>query len=155
MAIAAHPGALVIRTSWLMSSTHSNFAAIMLARIAEGPVQVVDDQRGRPTFADDLALATLGAVDKCVSGILHLTNQGDATWYQLAREIAEISGLEPDRVLPCSSADCPRPGQRPENSVLDSERVASLDLQPLPHYRHSLETTVEELIASGHLDHAD
>jgi dTDP-4-dehydrorhamnose reductase len=134
LALDAHPAALVVRTSWLLSPTHRNFLTTMLERLAEGEVSVVDDQRGRPTFVDDLARGTLDAVEARVSGILHLTNQGETTWFELAREIAELAGFEPDLVKPTTGAALGRRALRPRNSVLDSERLGQAKLSPLPRW---------------------
>jgi len=144
-AIAANPQALVIRTSWLMSGTHPNFASTMLRLIGEGTVQVVDDQRGHPTFVNDLAQGTLAALDAGASGVLHLTNGGVTTWYGLAREIAAVAGLDVERVQPTSTREFPRPAARPANSVLDSIRLEELGLDPLPDYGESLQSAVKQL----------
>lgn len=149
LALEALPSALVIRTSWVLSGTHRNFAATMLDLIARGPVRVVDDQRGRPTLVGDLARGTMSAIDAGATGVLHLANQGETTWYELAREIADIAGLDPERVSPCTTDDFPRPAPRPANSVLDSERLGPLDVEPLPHYRPSLESAVEQLLTKA------
>jgi dTDP-4-dehydrorhamnose reductase len=146
LALAADPTALVIRTSWALSSTHSNFVSTMLDLISKGPVRVVDDQRGRPTLVDDLATATMSAVDRGATGLLHLANQGEITWFGLAREVAEMAGLDPARVEPITTSEFPRPARRPANSVLDSERLEDLGLDPLPHYRKGLEQAVEQLM---------
>lgn len=145
LALAADPKTLVIRTSWVLSGTHPNFATTMLRLIAEGPVQVVDDQTGHPTFVDDLAAATLAAVDVGVTGVLHLTNQGTTTWFGLAREIAELGGLDVERVEPVGTDAFLRPARRPANSVLDSERLAEIGLAPLADYHASLPAVVEAL----------
>ncbi len=129
-----------------MSGTHPSFVSKMLELMALGQVRVVEDQRGHPTFADDLALATMASIRTGVSGILHLTNQGETTWFGLAREIAHIAGLDPELVTACSSADYPRPATRPHNSVLESERLAPLGIPPMPHYRDSLETAIRLLL---------
>jgi dTDP-4-dehydrorhamnose reductase len=144
--LTAHPAALVIRTSWVLSGTHRNFAATMLDLIAKGPVRVVGDQRGRPTLVDDLARGTMEAVEAGATGVLHLANQGETSWFGLAREIAEIAGLDADLVSACTTAEFPRPARRPENSVLDSERLEGLGIEPLPHYRASLTKAVSQLI---------
>lgn len=145
--VASHnPEALVVRTSWVLSGTHRNFAATMLDLIGEGEVRVVDDQRGRPTLVDDLAPAVMEAVDRGVSGVVHLTNEGSTTWFDLAREIAGIAGLDPERVIPISTSEFPRPAPRPANSVLDSERVGLLGLTPLPNYRAALKAAVGQLL---------
>ena len=149
LALEANPEALVVRTSWVLSGTHPNFAATMLRLIRRGPVRVVEDQKGRPTIVDDLAEATMACLDAGVAGIVHLTNQGETTWYGLAKEVAAIAGLDPDRVSPCTTLEYPRPAPRPANSVLDSERLAGFGVAPLPHYRPSLERVVAELVARG------
>ena len=117
----------------------------MLDLISKGPVSVVDDQRGRPTLVDDLAPATMNAVSSRVSGILHLANQGETTWYRAGPGGAEIAGLEPSLVTPITTEEFPRPARRPANSVLDSERVDDLGLIPLPHYRAALVDAVSQI----------
>jgi dTDP-4-dehydrorhamnose reductase len=138
LALAANQRTLVVRTSWLLSTTHRNFLTIILDKLNHGPVDVVDDQRGRPTFVDDLAPATLAAVDAGASGILHLTNQGETTWYGLARQIADLAGYEPGLVRPLSSDSMGRPARRPLNSVLNSERLDGLPMTDLPAWRNRL-----------------
>ncbi len=149
MALAANPDALIIRTAWVLSGTHRNFASTMLDLIRKGTVKVVDDQRGRPTIAKDLASTTVECLDLDSSGILHVTNQGETTWFQLARAIAELAGLDTESVLPTTTAEFPRPARRPANSVLESERLPDLGLSPLPHHLVSLEAVVRDLIQAG------
>lgn len=146
LALVRNPDALVIRTSWLLSGTHANFASTMIELISRGPVKVVDDQRGRPTLADDLARATVDSVGRGATGILHLANEGITTWYGLAREIASIAGLDFERVTPCSTDEFPRPAPRPADSVLNSERVAGLGINPMPPYQPSLALAVKQLL---------
>ena len=146
LALDRNPDALVVRTSWLLSGTHANFAATMIELISRGPVRVVDDQRGRPTLVDDLARATVDAVGRGATGILHLANEGITTWYGLAREIASVAGLDPERVTPCSTDEFPRPAPRPADSVLNSERVAELGIDPMPPYQASLAAAVKQLL---------
>jgi len=149
LCLDANPEALVTRTSWVMSGTHPNFAATMLRLIGEGEVDVVDDQRGHPTFVDDLAVGTMAALDAGATGILHLTNAGVATWYDLAREIAAAAGLDVDRVRPTTTAQFPSAATRPANSVLESVRFDELGLEPLPDYHESLQAAVAQLGASS------
>ena len=146
LALIRNPNSLIIRTSWLLSGTLPNFVSTMLKLMRKGPVRVVNDQRGRPTLVDDLARSTLECVEAGVDGILHLANQGEATWYRLARQLASLAGLEPDRVEPCSTEDFPLPATRPANSVLDSERIAPLGISPLPAYSESLRLVVDQLM---------
>ena len=148
LALDNHPDALVVRTSWLLSGTHPNFASTMVKLIRNGPVKVVDDQRGRPTLADDLARITLDAIDREASGLLHLANEGVTTWFGLARQIASIAGLDPERVTPCTTDEFPRPAPRPADSVLNSERVAGLGIESMPPYGPGLEAAVLALMDS-------
>ncbi|GMQ94582.1 MAG: dTDP-4-dehydrorhamnose reductase [Acidimicrobiia bacterium] len=142
LAFGANPDALIIRTSWLLSGTHPNFALTMLRLLAKGDVSVVNDQFGRPTLVDDLAPATLKAMDDGLTGVLHLANVGVTTWFDLARQVADIAGLDSGRVHPCSTSQYPTPAARPLNSVLDSERLSN----PMPPYEASLESAVRSLL---------
>lgn len=144
-ALGICPEALVVRTSWLVSGTHPNFVATMLRRAAEGEVSVVDDQVGCPTMADDLAPAAWGALQAGVSGLLHLTNAGETTWFRFARAAAALAGLDPGRIVPCTTADYPTPARRPAYSVLGSERRGPLGLAELPPWESSLPAVVEGL----------
>ena len=99
-ALSVNPESLVVRTSWLLSGTHQNFASAMLRLAAAGGGRVVSDQSGHPTLVDDLAPAVLNAVDRGASGILHLTNRGATTWFGLARG---TSLRLADSILRCSS----------------------------------------------------
>jgi dTDP-4-dehydrorhamnose reductase len=144
-----YEGSLVIRTSWVISPTHPNFVATMLRIAPERPLSIVDDQRGCPTVTTDLAAATLQAVDRGARGLLHLTNQGQTTWFGLARRAVELAGMDPGRLSPCTTADYPLPAPRPAYSVLGSERRAALGIEPLPHWEESLPAVVAGLLGRG------
>ena len=144
-ALQANPSILVIRTSWVLSGSHPNFAATMLRLLRQGPVDVVTDQRGKPTMASDLAAGVVQCLDEEVTGILHLTNDGAVSWFELAREIAELAGLDPELVRPTTSEYFERPAPRPANSVLESERLGRLGIDPLPHHLNTLPKVVERL----------
>jgi dTDP-4-dehydrorhamnose reductase len=145
LARAANSEALIVRTSWVMSGTHRNFAAVMLDLIAKGDVNVINDQMGRPTLVNDLVVATLQAIDAGASGVVHLANEGATSWYELARTIASFADLDPERVKPCSSADYQTAAIRPHNSVLASERLSDLGLSSMPDFREALQEAVTEL----------
>ncbi|MFO7299827.1 MAG: dTDP-4-dehydrorhamnose reductase [Actinomycetes bacterium] len=148
LALEADPQALVIRTSWVMSGTHQNFIRTILRLMHAGPVRVVDDQVGRPTFADDLAAGTMRVLDAGLTGIVHLTNAGQTTWWGLSREIAAMAGLEAE-VVPITTAESGRLAARPADSRLDSERLAAAGVASLPHYRESLERAVRQQLEGG------
>ena len=100
------PGWTVARVSWVCGYHGANMVKTVL-RLAqgEGPLRFVDDQRGHPTFADDLApmLIRLGVERR--PGIYHVTNQGAVSWYELVRDILAAAGGDPSRVEPISSAE--------------------------------------------------
>lgn len=147
LALQAHPGALVIRTSWVLSGTHANFVDTILRLVRERELRVVDDQRGCPTFVDDLAPAVLDALEAGATGVLHLTNSGDTTWFGLAREAVTLSGQDPDRVAPCTTAEYPLPAPRPAYSVLGSVRRGEFGVEALPRWKCSLRSIVTEIEA--------
>lgn len=143
-----YAGALVVRTSWLLSTTHPNFVTTILGKVATGPLAVVDDQWGRPTMVDDLADATLDAVRAGMTGLLHLAGEPTTTWFGLARESCRLSGIDPQLVTACSSAELARPAHRPRHAVLGSERRP-----PLPDWRIGLERWLTTAGRSPHGDH--
>lgn len=144
-ALLADPATLVVRTSWVLSGTHSNFAATMLRLGRERALKVVDDQRGHPTLVEDLAPAVLEAVRRNASGIVHLTNQGVVSWFELAQIVLDAAGLDTSRLTACTTDEYPLPAARPHNSVLDSERLTELGLEPLPHFEAALRRAVASL----------
>ena len=149
LALAAHPGALVVRTSWVVSEGSSNFAAAIVRKARQGPLRVVDDQTGHPTIAADLARGVLAAADRNATGLLHLANQGVTTRFGLAREAVELAGLDPELVQPCTSAELGSPAVRPAYSVLDSERLDEIGIDALPHYRPGLGAAVARLASTS------
>lgn len=147
--LEGNPDALVIRTSWVISGTHPNFVRTMLDLGSAGrSLRVVDDQRGQATIADDLARATMAALERQMTGILHLSNPGPLTWYQLAFRAFELAGLDTELLSPCTTDEFPRPARRPVNSVLVSERLKPDDPLNLPPIELSLLRVVDELLKS-------
>jgi dTDP-4-dehydrorhamnose reductase len=118
--LAAQPDAVVVRTAWVYTGgTGSDFVAIMRRLAAgDGPVEVVDDQVGSPTYVADLADALLQVAEDGVPGpILHAANEGAVSRFEQARAVFEECGADAARVLPVSSAKNPRPAPRPSYSV--------------------------------------
>jgi dTDP-4-dehydrorhamnose reductase len=144
--------AVVLRTAWLYAARGRNFLLTMLRLMRErGSVHVVADQRGAPTAASSVARALWALGQRPdVSGILHWTDAGVASWYDFACAIAEdglAAGLltKPAQVIPISTADYPTPAHRPANSVLDmTASAAQLKLAPTP-WRESLRSVMGEL----------
>ena len=135
----------MVRTSWVISGSHPNFVATILRKVREQELRVVDDQRGNPTVAADLARASYAALRSGATGRLHLTNQGETTWYELARTSVGLADFDPSKITPCETKDYPTPARRPAYSALASERLHELALDPLPHWRESIGDLVTEL----------
>lgn len=145
------PGAAVVRTSWVCGRYGANMLKTIL-RLAGGTGQLrfVDDQRGCPTFAEDLAAMVARLAIARMPGVFHVTNQGPTTWYGFARDVLVAAGHDANRVLPIKTADLdpPRPAPRPANSVLDNSALRLLGVPLLPDYHEPLERTVKYVLAS-------
>jgi dTDP-4-dehydrorhamnose reductase len=140
----AAPDALIVRTAWVYGPSGANFLATMLRLMAMRPeIGVVADQIGAPTSTLILAEALWGLAAKQVSGIVHFTDAGVASWYDFAQAIAEealAAGLidRAPAVKPIATADYPTPARRPAFSVLDSSAAYSLLGAPAAHWRVAL-----------------
>jgi dTDP-4-dehydrorhamnose reductase len=141
--------ATIIRTSWVCGRHGHNMVKTIL-RLATDRKELsfVNDQRGHPTFAADLAPMIVRIVVDRRPGVFHVTNQGVTSWYEFARAVLEAAGLDAGLVRPIATADLdpPRPAPRPANSVLDNAALRLSGLALLPHYRDSLAPLVGELI---------
>ncbi len=138
-ALALGARGIVARTAWVYADHGTNFLRTMLRLAGERrELNVVDDQRGSPTFAADLAAALLDlAAADDVSGIFHVTNGGSTTWCGFARAILKATGR--DVVVRAVPTDAfPRPASRPANSVLEDTRLADAGVGPLPGWEDAL-----------------
>jgi dTDP-4-dehydrorhamnose reductase len=130
----------VVRTAWVYGETGANFVKTMarLERDRE-TLDVVDDQRGAPTWSADLArgLVALGR-STAPAGTYHCTNSGDTTWYGLAQAIFTELGADPGRVRPTSTDRYPRPAPRPAYSVLSPATWLAAGLPAMPPWRDAL-----------------
>jgi dTDP-4-dehydrorhamnose reductase len=143
------PQAWIVRTAWLYGAAGPNFVKTM-ARLADRheTLDVVDDQRGQPTWTMDVAQAILRLVDDSAPfGVWHATSQGDTTKYGLTREIFRGLGLDPDRVRPTSSDAFPLPAPRPAYSVLGHDAWRMARIAPLPPWQESLTASLAEVVA--------
>jgi dTDP-4-dehydrorhamnose reductase len=141
-------GATIVRTSWVCGRHGSNMVKTILRLAGEHEkLTFVDDQRGQPSFADDLAPMIRRLAVERRPGVFHVTNQGAGSWFEFARVVLEVAGLDPERVRPIPTADLdpPRPAPRPANSVLDNAALRLGGLPLLPHYRKALERLVRHL----------
>ena len=139
----------LVRTAWLYGVRGSNFVKTMLRMESEREtVSVVDDQRGQPTYARDLARQILLLLDaRPAAGIFHATNSGEVSWYEFTRAIFESIGADPDRVLPTDSSTFSRPAPRPAYSVLGHGAWAAAGLSPMRDWREGLAAAFRDGIA--------
>ncbi|CCK25402.1 dTDP-4-dehydrorhamnose reductase [Streptomyces davaonensis JCM 4913] len=132
----------VVRTAWLYGVHGKNFVRTMIGIEASRPtVEVVDNQCGQPTWSADVAahIADLGPrLGPDVGGVFHATSSGEATWFELAREVFRLLGADPERVRPTDTTPWPRPAPRPEYSALAHGRWQTLGLPPLRDWRAAL-----------------
>lgn len=136
----------VVRTAWVYGATGSNFVKTM-ARLERDrdTLEVVDDQRGSPTWSADLARGLVAlAGSGAAPGIYHCTGSGDTTWYGLARAVFGELGADPERVRPTTTDKFPRPAPRPAYSVLSDAAWRAAGLEPLPHWRAALRQAFAE-----------
>jgi dTDP-4-dehydrorhamnose reductase len=144
------PAATIVRTAWVSGAHGANMVKTVL-RLAssnpDGPLRFVDDQHGCPTFTADLARAIVRLALDRRPGTFHVTNQGETTWYGLARATLAAAGLEPGLVLPIATSDLdpPRPAPRPANSRLDNAALRLSGLPLLPDWTDALERLVRSL----------
>ncbi|MFJ7132163.1 dTDP-4-dehydrorhamnose reductase [Streptomyces fungicidicus] len=134
----------VVRTAWLYGTGGANFVRTMIRLEGQREkLDVVDDQRGQPTWSADLAglLLALGRgalAGTAPAGVYHGTSSGETTWYGLTREIFRLLGADPDRVHPTTSEAFVRPAPRPAYSVLGHDRFAAAGVVPLRDWRAAL-----------------
>jgi dTDP-4-dehydrorhamnose reductase len=131
------PEVCIARTAWLYGMGGKCFPDTILKLAATRPsLDVVNDQRGSPTLTDDLAHALMQLCDKDAKGIVHVTNTGDCTWFNFAREIVSIAGLATE-VRPTTSDKYVRPAARPQYSVLSPASLNAYGIV-MPEWREGL-----------------
>jgi dTDP-4-dehydrorhamnose reductase len=142
--VAAGGGAhLIVRTSGVFGAGGNrvkggSFVERILAKARSGqPLRVVNDQVSSPTYAPDLAAALVALVEQGARGLLHVTNSGACSPYDLAAAALEIAGIHA-RIEPIRTADLGAPARRPPYSVLDNSRARAAGLAPLRTWREAL-----------------
>lgn len=139
---------LLIRTSWVYAPWGKNFVRTILGAAQKRPsLRVVNDQRGRPSSAEQLAETSLRLLEAGGRGTFHATDAGQCTWFEFARSIVAQAGLACS-VAPCSSSEYPSPAQRPSYSVLDLSRTEAL-VAPLVSWEESLARVIPRALSSA------
>jgi dTDP-4-dehydrorhamnose reductase len=136
--LAASPSFLVVRTSWVFGRGR-NFIAAILDQAAKrrtgeasGPLRVVADQTGRPTYAVDLAEGIWRLVELGASGLYHVANEGVATWWELARFCLDEAGCHDLPIQKISTGELRVDAPRPAWSVLDTSKARDLGVALRP-----------------------
>jgi dTDP-4-dehydrorhamnose reductase len=139
----ALPECCIARTSWLFGMGGKCFPDTILKLAASRPtLDVVDDQRGCPTYSVDLARAIIGLCRNGASGIVHVTNSGDCSWYEFAQAIVTSAGLAAE-VRPVSSQQMVRPAPRPGYSVLSPKSLQRFGIT-MPAWQDALQRYLQE-----------
>lgn len=136
----------IVRTAWLYGRGGRNFVLAILGRLRQGePLRVVADQIGSPTYTLDLAERLVGLARLEAFGVFHVTNAGQCSWHEFAREIARLSGFAPDSIEAIGTADWPSPARRPAWSVLDCSRAWQAGLEPMRPWQEALADYLDDL----------
>jgi len=152
LAMEANEDAIIIRTSWVFSSHGNNFVKTMMRLMKErASLNIVADQKGRPTYAKDLAIATMKMIEalhagKTMSGVYHYANTGETTWFDFAAKIKAIAGLD-CALNPIETKDFPTPAKRPAYSVLDTSKIEEALSIAIPHWEDALISCMKEIEA--------
>lgn len=134
-----HPRHIIVRTAWLYGRGGANFVDAVLARARAGdPLRVVDDRRGSPTWASDLAPALVRLVAAGRYGTYHCTNSGDCTWHDLAVHVLERAGLAAP-VERIDSATLARPARRPAYSVMSHRSYEHVTGHRMPPWQDAVD----------------
>ncbi|MBE6404385.1 MAG: dTDP-4-dehydrorhamnose reductase [Lentisphaerae bacterium] len=146
-AIRRHcPNHVICRISWLYGAGGPSFVHAMI-NLADGTrpeLKVVADQIGNPTSTLAVSRQLQNILNrKDLVGTFHLTCEGEATWADFAAEIFRLKGID-QKIVPCTTAEFPRPAPRPANSRLDKMMLRLAGLPPMPHWKDAL----AEFIAS-------
>ena len=141
------PNAMIIRTAWLYSEFGNNFVKTMI-RLGREREQlgVIFDQVGTPTYAHDLAMVIMTAIDKGIRpGVYHFSNEGVTSWYDFTKSIHRLSGINTCQVSPLHTAEYTTPACRPAYSVLDKTKIKAAYGIEIPHWEESLAKCIAKL----------
>jgi len=134
------PNHVICRISWLYGPGGPSFVHTMM-KLADGghaELKVVGDQIGNPTSTLAVARKLHEIVDRPeLAGTFHLTCEGEASWFEFASAIFRLAGIV-RKVVPCTTADYPRPAPRPANSRLDKMMLRLHGLAPMPDWKTAL-----------------
>lgn len=147
LALEVNPCSVILRTSWVYSEFGKNFVKTMLSLFAtKDELNIVADQFGQPTNANDLAEAIMKIIKsgKITPGIFNFSNLGRISWFDFAEKIAELSDAK-IKLNAIETSQYPTPAKRPKNSVLDLDKISKTYAIQLKPWEESLEDCVQIL----------
>ena len=150
LALRNNPNVMILRSAWLFSEFGNNFLkSIYRLGKERADINVVFDQVGSPTYANDLARCIFLIMEyaenkEFLPGIYHYTNEGICSWFDLAWEIIHKTALK-CRIHPVTSDEYPLPAKRPSYSVLNKSRIKKVFGLEIPHWKKSLEIAIDRM----------
>ena len=147
LALEVNPCSVILRTSWVYSEFGKNFVKTMLNLFAtKHELNIVADQFGQPTNANDLAEAIMKIIksEKITPGIFNFSNLGRISWFDFAKKIAELSEAK-IKLNAIETSQYPTPAKRPKNSVLDLDKISKTYAIQLKPWEESLEDCIQIL----------
>jgi dTDP-4-dehydrorhamnose reductase len=151
-ALKEHAGDwIILRTSWLYSEYGSNFVKTMMRLMNEREqLTIVNDQRGTPTYAADLAEMILHMLqdaeeNEWKSGVYHFSNTGETTWFGFAQEVSRLAGLERCELIPIKTEEYHSVAVRPAYSVLDLSKICHTFNVVIPPWEEALNRCIRKL----------
>lgn len=141
----------IVRTAWLYGYVGHNFV-YTIRRLGKEKsfISVVNDQKGNPTYANDLAYHILKLIQTEEYGIYHCTGKGECTWYEFAKMIIELSG-EKCEVKPCTSEEYKTLAKRPKYSSLDNLMLRITINDEMRDWKDALKSFIEKLDAANEI----
>jgi dTDP-4-dehydrorhamnose reductase len=137
---------LLIRSSWLYGRNGKNFVKTIIEKArTEKNLKVVDDQVGSPTFTWDLASAVQLLVEGQYTGIFHVTNRGNCSWYEFAQRIVKFSSVNEISVTPIKSDVLARPAKRPPYSVLSCRKFIASTGKTMRYWQVALDDFISKM----------
>mgnify|MGYP003601569666 FL=1 len=147
LALEVNPCSVILRTSWVYSEFGKNFVKTMLSLFAtKDELNIVADQFGQPTNANDLAEAIMKIIksEKITPGIFNFSNLGRISWFDFAEKIAGLSEAK-IKLNAIETSQYPTPAKRPKNSVLDLDKISKTYAIQLKPWEESLEDCIQIL----------
>ena len=143
---------IIIRTGWVYSEFGNNFVKTILNLATKSnTLDIVSDQIGTPTYAYDLAYSILHIVssekflqNEKPTAIFHYSNEGKSSWYEFAKEVISISGIN-CHLNPINTEDYPLPAKRPKYSILSKKKISQEYALSIPHWKNALKDCLKNL----------